>query len=81
ANHFIATHPASPFVNWIMMSALTGTGRINVMNRDLTVWRGNQPQATQLADRTALRSFLVEHFGFDLPEVEQLRVSAIPEWA
>ena len=30
--------------------------------------------------RAALRALLVEHFGFDLPEVEQLRVPSIVEW-
>jgi N-hydroxyarylamine O-acetyltransferase len=80
ANHFIATHPASPFVSWVMMSAVTGDGRVNVMNRDLTIVRGNERRSAQLADRAALRALLVEHFGFDLPEVEQLRVPAIPEW-
>jgi N-hydroxyarylamine O-acetyltransferase len=79
-NHFTATHPTSPFVNRIMMRALTGDGRVTVMNRDLTIWRGNEAHAAQLADRTALRSLLVEHFGFDLPEVERLRVPSIPEW-
>ena len=34
----------------------------------------------ELADRTALRELLAEHFGFDLPEVERLAVPAIPEW-
>jgi N-hydroxyarylamine O-acetyltransferase len=80
-NHFTATHPTSPFVNRIMMRALTGDGRVTVMNRDLTIWRGDEAQATQLANRAALRSLLVEHFGFDLPEVERLRVPSIPEWA
>jgi N-hydroxyarylamine O-acetyltransferase len=79
-NHFTATHPGSPFVNRIMMRALTADGRVAVMNRDVTVWRANKPQSTRLADRPALRALLVEHFGFDLPEVEQLRVPSIPEW-
>lgn len=79
-NHFTATHPASPFVNRIMMRALTSDGRITLMNRELTTWRGDEAQVSELADRGALRSLLVEHFGFDLPEVEQLRVPSIPEW-
>src|SRR5208283_2526032 len=37
ANHFVATHPASPFVNRIMMSAFTADGRVSAMNRDVTV--------------------------------------------
>jgi len=79
-NHFTATHRDSPFVNRIMMRARTEGGRVTLMNRDLTVWNGNEPRLTQLADRSALRSLLVTHFGFDLPEVERLRVPSIPEW-
>jgi N-hydroxyarylamine O-acetyltransferase len=80
ANHFTATHTGSPFLNWIMLSAITPEGRVNVMNRDVTLLFGEEPRRMQLADRTALRGLLLEHFGFDLPEVEQLRVPAIPEW-
>lgn len=80
-NHFTATHPVSPFVNRIMMRAITPDGRVTVMNRDYTVWRGNTPHPGQLADRTALRALLAEHFGFDLPEAEHVRVPSIPEWA
>jgi N-hydroxyarylamine O-acetyltransferase len=80
ANHYIATHPDSLFMNWIMLSAVTPRGRVNVMNRDVTILRGKEASTTQLTGRGALRALLVEHFGFDLPEVEQLRVPAIPEW-
>jgi N-hydroxyarylamine O-acetyltransferase len=81
ANHYIATHPASPFVNRILMRALTKNGRVTVMNRDVTIWRDGVPHASQLADRADLRALLAEHFGFDLPEVERIRVPAIAEWA
>jgi N-hydroxyarylamine O-acetyltransferase len=80
ANHYTATHPDSPFVNRIMMRALVRDGFVTVMNRDVTRWRDNVPHSMQLADRSALRSLLVEHFGFDLPDVEHLRVPSIPEW-
>lgn len=80
-NHFTATSPNSTFVNRIMMRALTQKGRVTLMNRDLTIWRGNKPYSTELADREALRALLIEYFGFDLPEVEHLRVPSIPEWA
>jgi N-hydroxyarylamine O-acetyltransferase len=80
-NHFTSTHPASPFVNRIMMRALTADGRVSVMNRDVNIWHGNRAEARQMADRAALRSLLIEHFGFDLPEVERLRVPSIPEWS
>jgi N-hydroxyarylamine O-acetyltransferase len=80
-NYFTSTHPKSPFMNMIMMRALTADGRVTVMNRDVTVWRGGVAHPAQLADRAALRALLAEHFGFDLPEVEGMRVPAIPEWA
>ena len=80
ANHFVATHPASPMVNWIIMSAFTEDGRVSAMNRDLTVWSRGQPRKEQLSDRSALREILNQSFGFDLPEVMRLKVSAIPEW-
>jgi N-hydroxyarylamine O-acetyltransferase len=80
-NHYTATHPMSPFVNRITMRALTPSGRVTVMNRDVTIRDGDVSSSSQLADRVALRSLLAEHFGFDLPEVERLRVPAIPEWS
>ena len=80
ANHFTSTFPASPFVNRIMMRALTPDGRVTVMNRDLTVSRGNERQTTQIADRTELRAIAGRYFGFDLPELDRLRVPSIPEW-
>jgi len=80
-NHYIATHPKSPFVNWIFLSAVTPEGRVNVLNRKVTMLHeADEPTATELADRGALRGLLQQHFGFDLPEVERLAVPAIPEW-
>lgn len=80
ANHFTATHPASPFVNQIMINAFTSEGRVSATNRDATIWRHSRPQKKQLADRAALRRLLNDYFGFDLPEVERIRVPSIPEW-
>ncbi|HEY8087409.1 MAG TPA: arylamine N-acetyltransferase [Polyangiaceae bacterium] len=80
-NHYTATHPASPFRKLLMLRMLTADGRVTVMNRDATVWKNGTPRTWQLADRAELRGLLVGHFGFDLPEVESLRVPAAPEWA
>ena len=80
ANHFIATHPASPFVKNLMLRALTPDGAVAIMNRDMTVYRGREVQKTRLPDRQALRSVIAQSFGFDLPEIERLRVPSIPEW-
>jgi len=81
ANHFTATHPGSLFRNWILASAVTPEGRVNIMNRNVTYLRGDAATTAQLADRSALRALLAEHFGFDIPEVETLLVPGIPEWA
>jgi N-hydroxyarylamine O-acetyltransferase len=80
ANHYTASHPRSPFVNRLMMSVFKRDGRVTLMNRDLTICRGATVDKSQLGDRAALRNLLIEHFGFDLPEVEGLSVPAIPEW-
>jgi N-hydroxyarylamine O-acetyltransferase len=80
-NHYTATHPRSPFVNRMMLRALTPDGRVTVVNRDVTIRHGDVSSSSQLADRTALRRLLAEYFGFDLPEVERLKVPSIPEWS
>ena len=80
ANHYTATHPASAFVNRLMLRALIDGGYVSVMNRDVTVWREGKARSIRLVDRRALRALLNEHFGFDLPEVEQLCVPMISEW-
>jgi len=79
-NHYTATFPESPFRQRLMLRALTAQGRITVLNQEAT-WRENgQVRRWTLPDRAALRALLAEHFGFDLPEVEQLRVPAVPGW-
>ena len=79
-NHWTSTHPASGFVNRIMLRALTGAGRVSVLNRDVKLIGAASAMSTRLADRAALRALLAEHFAIDLPEVERIRVPAIPEW-
>jgi N-hydroxyarylamine O-acetyltransferase len=80
ANHFTATHPSSHFTQAIMARAFTADGEVRVRNRDVTLTRGGETQTYQLADRRALRELLAQHFGFDLPEVESMRVPQIAEW-
>ena len=81
ANHWVSTAPQSPFVNRLMLRTLTPDGRTSVMNRDVTVVSGTNTEKYQLADRKALRALLDEHFGFDLPDVETLKIPMIPEWS
>jgi N-hydroxyarylamine O-acetyltransferase len=81
ANHYTATYPASGFVNRILLRSFTDDGRVTMMNRDLTIVAGDRIETSQLADRRALRHVVATHFGFDLPEIETLRVPTIPEWS
>jgi N-hydroxyarylamine O-acetyltransferase len=80
ANHFTSTWVDSPFVNRLMLRALTPDGRVTVMNRDVTIARGDLIDKAQLADRAALKILLAGHFGIDLPEADRLRVPSVPEW-
>jgi N-hydroxyarylamine O-acetyltransferase len=81
ANHYTATHPESAFRNRIMLRALLPDGRVTLHNRDLKIARDGTVVAAQLPDRAALRALLATHFGFDLEQVENLRVPTIPEWS
>ncbi len=81
ANHFTATHPASSFTSRLMARAFTADGRVSIFNRDVTIVRGRDTLTHQVADRAALRALVAEHFGFDLPELETMRVPAVPEWS
>jgi N-hydroxyarylamine O-acetyltransferase len=65
----------------LLLRALTPDGRrVMVSNRDVTVATNGVFEKSQLTDRAALRKLLADHFGFDLPEVESLRVPTLPEW-
>jgi len=79
-NHYIATHPGSFFAHNILASAVTPEGRVNIMNRGAHILRGGSAEAIELADRQALRALVAAHFGFDLPELETMRVAAVPGW-
>ena len=62
-NHFTATHRDFMFRNRILASAVTPDGRVNIMNRDVTVLRGAQVERFELPDRRALRVLLAERLG------------------
>jgi len=81
ANHYVSTFPQSPFATRLMIRALTPQGRVSAMNRDVTVKHGHVSETYQLADRAALRRLVAGHFGFDMPEIDRLRVPSVPEWA
>jgi N-hydroxyarylamine O-acetyltransferase len=80
ANHYVSTHPDSAFVNRLMLRAFTSGGRVHVMNREVTRWRGGVATTHTLASRDELRRLLAASFGIDLPEAASLRVPLVPEW-
>ena len=79
-NYYLSSHSASFFTHNILASAVTDEGRVNIMNQDVNVVRNGVAEPTQLPDRKALRSLVVQHFGFDLPELETIRVDSVPGW-
>jgi N-hydroxyarylamine O-acetyltransferase len=79
-NYYIATHPASFFTHNILASAVTPEGRVNIMNQDVNIIRNGAAEPAHLADRKALRALVTEHFGFDLPELETIKVTGVPDW-
>ena len=79
-NYYISTHPASFFTHNILASAVTAEGRVNIMNQGVHFVRDGSAEPAQLADRKALRSLVTRHFGFDLPELETMRVDGVPGW-
>ena len=81
-NHYTSTHPDSAFRQRLTLRAYVPGGRITIMNDELTRWTGDTPGTPEkLADRAALRAVVREAFGTDLPELETLRVPAVPHWA
>ena len=81
ANHFVSTFPESPFVRGLMLRAIAPRGRVSMFNRDLTIRHAGGVEKSVIADRDTLHALLAAHFGFDLPDVRQLRVPSVPEWS
>jgi N-hydroxyarylamine O-acetyltransferase len=79
-NYYIATHPASIFTHNILASAVTREGRVNVMNQGVHIVRNGVAEPAHLENRKALRLLVAKHFGFDLPELETMRVDGVPGW-
>ena len=79
-SYYTSTHPQSPFVNRMLLRAVTDDGSIAVMNRSVTTTRDGVITHSTLDDRSSLRALLRERFEFDLPDVLSMRVPDIPEW-
>ena len=80
-NHYTSTHPDSAFRQRLTLRAYVPGGRVTIMNRELTRWDGDRPgEPEPLPDRAALRAVVREAMGVDLPELETIRVPAVPGW-
>jgi N-hydroxyarylamine O-acetyltransferase len=78
--HYLVTHPSSFYTHNLVATAVTKDGFVNIMNQDASIVRDGAVHPARLTDRKALRRFVAEHFGFDLPELESVKVEAVPGW-
>ncbi len=78
-NYFM-THPTSFYARNLVASAFTKEGFVNIVNQYASIIRPGAAQAAHFADRKALRMFVAQHFGFDLPELETIKVDNVPGW-
>ncbi|WP_170975322.1 arylamine N-acetyltransferase family protein [Martelella alba] len=67
SNYFVATHDSSIFKTNIMLNLFTEKGRISVINRDVTLWDGEERSTWRLADYPELRRLLLDRFTIALP--------------
>ncbi len=79
-SHYLITHPASFYTHNLVATAITKEGSVNIMNQDATIIRHSAAEFVHLADRKALRLLVAQHFGFDLPELETMKVDGVPGW-
>ena len=72
ANHFVATHPSSPFLDHLMAARAAPDGRYALRNNRLTVRRAGGAQQRLLATPAELRAALTDVFGIDVPKTPAL---------
>lgn len=81
ANHYVATHPDSNFVNNLSVARTLSDRRLSLRNREFTVRRIDaEPERRQLRDAAEIRQVLEREFGLRLPETAALdqRLAALP---
>jgi N-hydroxyarylamine O-acetyltransferase len=68
-NHFVATHPASPFTTTLMAARALADRRLGLRGNRYSVYRlGGRTERRELASAAALGAVLGEDFGIELPE-------------
>jgi N-hydroxyarylamine O-acetyltransferase len=67
ANHFVSTHPHSPFVLRLVVQRTDGKARWTLRNRELTEEQPDRKTARTLADDNAVLAALADIFGLHFP--------------
>ena len=73
ANHFVSTHPSSPFVRTLTAQLPTGEARHILRDRDYTIDRGGEVTTRTLGSEDEVRVVLINHFGLKVPAGMRLR--------
>jgi N-hydroxyarylamine O-acetyltransferase len=73
ANHFVATHPSSPFTRMLTAQLPTSEARHILRDREFTIDRGDEVTARTLANDDEVRAVLEEVFGMAVPAGMRLR--------
>jgi N-hydroxyarylamine O-acetyltransferase len=66
-NHFVATHPSSPFLTTLMAARRTPHGRYALHDNVLAVYRGDAKDERKLTSAAEIAGELAESFGIELP--------------
>ena len=67
-NHFVATHPSSPFLTTLMAARRTASGRYALTDNELSVYRGIVKEERKLGSAAELEGALTNLFGIALPQ-------------
>jgi len=84
ANHYVSTHPASRFVNNLIMARTAADRRLSLLNHEFTVRRlGHEPERHTLRDSTEIRRIMEHEFLLRVPEHADLeqRLNNLPDRA
>ena len=74
-NHYVATHPSSPFLESLMAARAAPDGRYALRDNRLTVRRAGAVEQRQLASAAELRAVLAETFGIDVPNTREVEAA------
>lgn len=74
--HWSATHPASRFTNFTVVSRCLPNGFVSLVERELSRWqKGSTPSKTVIASARVYRSVLWDEFGIVMSEDEIARLT------